>query len=184
MAKGSDSPFPSVFFDEQAANPATPAADRWRLFAKSGGIYAINPAGTVVGPFAASGGGEFPTGNAKVAASEDTTSTTYADLTTVGPSVTVTVGASGKVLLHAKSRIQNNTAGSYGAVGVVVSGANTIAAATILLSDNGAGYLSEWGATTMLTGLAAGSTTFKLQYIAEGGSATFTTRELTVAPVL
>lgn len=59
MAKGSESPLPSVLFDEQAADPATPPADRWRLFAKSGGIYARNAAGTVVGPFAAPGAAAF-----------------------------------------------------------------------------------------------------------------------------
>lgn len=131
------------------------------------------------------GGAEFATANAKVATDEGTTSTSYTDLATPGPAVTVTVGASGKVLIHVKSRIRNSVAGEYGGVGIAVSGANTIAAATILLSDNGASYLSEWGATTMLTGLSTGSTTFTLKYIAEGsGTASFTNREITVAPVL
>lgn len=183
---GSNNPFPSVLFDEQAADIATPAADRWVLYTKSGGVYARNAAGTVVGPFAAATpGGEFPTGNAKVATTETTTSLTYADLTTVGPSVTVTVGASGKVMLHAKCRLKNNTANQYAGAGIVVSGANTIAAFTLMIVQNDAASdFQEFGASTMLTGLAAGSTTFKMQYIVSGGTGEFNTRELTVAPVL
>jgi hypothetical protein len=54
--KASENPYPSVLLDEQASDIATPASDRWVLFAKSGGIYARNAAGTVVGPFGATGG--------------------------------------------------------------------------------------------------------------------------------
>lgn len=54
--KASENPYPSVLFDEQASDIATPAADRWVLYTKSGGVYARNSAGTVVGPFVASTG--------------------------------------------------------------------------------------------------------------------------------
>ena len=51
MAKASDNEFPSVLFAEQASDVATPGTGNWRLFFKAGGLYAIDDAGTVVGPF-------------------------------------------------------------------------------------------------------------------------------------
>lgn len=55
MAKASDNPYPSALFVEQASDPATPAASHWRLFFKAGGLYAIDDAGAVVGPFSVGG---------------------------------------------------------------------------------------------------------------------------------
>jgi hypothetical protein len=37
-------------WDEQGSNPSTPAANKWKLFFKAGGMYFIDDAGTVVGP--------------------------------------------------------------------------------------------------------------------------------------
>ncbi len=53
--KGSNNPFPSALFAEQGSNPSTPASGNWRLYFKSDGIYAIDDAGNVFGPFAGSG---------------------------------------------------------------------------------------------------------------------------------
>lgn len=171
----------------EVAAPSTPSAASVIVYAKSDGLlYSKDDAGVEKlissGP---AGSAEFATGNAKVATSETTTSTSYTDLTTPGPAVTVTVGASGKVMLHVKARISNSAAGNYGAVGVALSGANTVAAATVILNDSQAtNSLHEWGASTMLTGLTPGSTTFTCKYIVEAGTGTFGIRELTVAPVL
>jgi hypothetical protein len=57
---GSNNEFPSVLFDEQAGNPATPAAGFWRAYMKSDGMYVIDDAGAVTGPFAAAGGSNDP----------------------------------------------------------------------------------------------------------------------------
>ena len=58
MTKISEQSFDAAaLFDELAADPSTPASGTWRLYPKSGGIYAIDDAGTVVGPFSAGGGG-------------------------------------------------------------------------------------------------------------------------------
>lgn len=56
MAKLSDAEIPSLLFDEQASDPATPASGFWRAFFKAGGLYVINDAGTVVGPIGAAAG--------------------------------------------------------------------------------------------------------------------------------
>lgn len=53
MALGSNNPFPSVLLDEQASDPATPAAGFWRVFAKATGLFIIDDAGAVTGPFTA-----------------------------------------------------------------------------------------------------------------------------------
>jgi len=165
-----------------------PDADYRRLFLGEDGLLHVkDSAGAVTSPYTAASGAEFATANAKVATSQGTTSTSYADLTTPGPSVTVTVGASGKVMLHVSARMQNSLARDFAGVGVVVSGANTIAAFTVMIVEQDfTNLFMECGTTKLLTGLTPGSTTFKMQYIAEsaGGTATFTTRELIVAPVL
>jgi len=40
----------SIPFVEQAENPSTPESGKWRIFFKSGGVYIVDDAGTVVGP--------------------------------------------------------------------------------------------------------------------------------------
>ncbi len=150
---------------------------------------AIGAAGTVLkgGTSASwSTAGEFATQTAVVATGETTTSTTYADLATSGPSVTVTIGASFKVKVSIRCRVANNTAPKYSAVGVVISGANTVAATTILLVPQ---YVvstvgAEVGASKIFTLSATGATTFNVQYLVESNTGTFTNREIIVEPVL
>lgn len=53
------SPFdPGVLFTEQGADPATPATGTWLVYAKAGGIYVIDDAGAVTGPFGVAGAGD------------------------------------------------------------------------------------------------------------------------------
>lgn len=49
MALGSNNPFPSVLFTEQASAPTTPAAGKQRVYAKAsdGHFYAVDDAGVV-----------------------------------------------------------------------------------------------------------------------------------------
>lgn len=49
--KLSDAEIISLLFDEQASDPATPAAGFWRIYAKSTGLFIIDDAGAVSGPF-------------------------------------------------------------------------------------------------------------------------------------
>ena len=57
MTKGSDNEFPSVLFGELADTPTTPDAGNWRLFTKADGLYLVDDAGSVTGPFVASSDG-------------------------------------------------------------------------------------------------------------------------------
>jgi hypothetical protein len=125
-------------------------------------------------------GGEFASATAKVDTSETTTSTGFADLTTPGPSVTVNVGASGKVRVTIKARVANTVAAGASYVGFGATGANTVANDVYLA--NSAGYYVECSTTVLLTGLTAGSTTFKMMYAVGANTGTFSRRAITVEP--
>ena len=55
MAKTSNANIDNAQFAEQAGDAATPPSGYWRLFFKSGGMYAVDDAGTVIGPFGTGG---------------------------------------------------------------------------------------------------------------------------------
>lgn len=65
---------------------------------------------------------------ATVATNETTTSTSYTDLATVGPSVTIDVGPTGLVLVFWAAQFRNSTIGSFSLMAIDVTGANTVAA--------------------------------------------------------
>lgn len=105
--------------------------------------------------------------SASVATAETISSATYTDLATTTDQVTVTVGSSGvvAVFIASQSDYVAGTSG-YPVTGFAVSGANTQAAADYWATGN---YISGvtplfQRAAFILTGLAAGSTTFKMKY--------------------
>lgn len=128
--------------------------------------------------------------SAKVNTQENTTSTTYTDLTTAGPSVTVTTGTKALVMLGAYLFNAANLQVSY--MAPVVSGATTISAATNesngivvqwLATGTNIGQASCFG-TFLLTGLTAGANTFKAQYrTTSTGTCYATFRNITVVGV-
>ena len=123
--------------------------------------------------------------SAQVLTAESTSTVTFTDLTTAGPSVTATTGTSALVIITAA--IEADTAGEGGFVGVAISGASTVAA-----GDNDALYFashaaatSQRGSLVIFSSLTAGSNTFKLRYRASGAgaiTATFRRRTITVIP--
>lgn len=119
-----------------------------------------------------------------VATTQSTTSTTFTDLTTAGPSVTVSIGANGQALIALSCDMANNTANAYTVVGVAISGANTIAPAdTLVIGSLPAAAELNIGTVYLLTGLTPGSTTFKLQYRVTGGTGNFLSRKISVIPL-
>lgn len=121
------------------------------------------------------------------AASVNTTQTTstavfpYVDLTTVGPAVTLTTGAS--VLVHFAAGMSNSAAGSGARCAVVVSGATTragIDTEELYYAAPVANYVGQWGRSLLITGLTPGSNTFTLKYGADGNTASFKNRYLSV----
>lgn len=121
---------------------------------------------------------------AEVIPEEATTSTSYVDLATVGPSVPVTVGPSGRAIVlggaYMTSTVTNQT---------VVAGLKVDAAATFdfaALGNNTSGSIAgDHAAGVLVSGLSAGAHTFKLQYLQSLGGATarFGSRWMLVLPL-
>lgn len=122
--------------------------------------------------------------SASVLSAQTTTSTSFTDLATAGPAVTVTIGANGLALVILSAELANNTAGDYAVMGFAASGANTIAAsADRALFSQGTNDLGHSWAY-LATGLTAGSTTFTAKYeVITGGTATIGRRYISVIPL-
>lgn len=126
-----------------------------------------------------------------VATAETTTSGTYVDLTTVGPTVTVPVRSSGRLLIMLSSQVnwnqvtQATSGGQGGTLSVAMSGANTMTAAAASAqlipahywnwSTGGAlfaeGTLSQSAtAFAVFSGLTPGLTTIQAKYQSTAGT--------------
>lgn len=112
-------------------------------------------------------------GQALITTNQLTSSTSYTDLSTVGPTVTVTTGTTAIAIWGGRYDDDTN-AGADGYMSVAVSGASTVAA-----SDNYAAYgFQGFGGNNQLpivtsyrfTGLTAGSNTFTAKYRRVGGT--------------
>lgn len=119
------------------------------------------------------------------AASQTTTSTSFADLATIGPIVTITTGTSAFVIISA--RMSNNTANSNTVMGFAVSGATTIAANSgddcLWFEDDGTSATGRASTVSFITNLNAGSNTFTAKYLVQTPSTgTFSDRSLAVIP--
>lgn len=126
------------------------------------------------------------TSAAEVLTGQSTTSTSFTDLTTVGPAVTVTIGSTGKAMSSLYAAFNNNTVGQESMMGLAVSGATTIAASDAYALGMYAFTASaglRMSAIFLVTGLNAGSNTFTTKYRATGGTATFFNRRLLVTPL-
>ena len=122
-----------------------------------------------------------------VAAAEAVTgNTTYVDLGTITDTVTVDIGPLGMAQVFLSANVANNTATAEAFMAFAMSGANTAAANdnyAIMyqaFTANGQGII---GAPFLLTGLAAGATTFKAKYRVSSGTGTFTNRRIAVTPL-
>lgn len=119
-----------------------------------------------------------------IVTSEPTTATSYADLATPGPQVTVTHGTS--ALICVTSRINVGTANIGGQAGVDISGATTEAAGDThcLRSDAASSANSNrMTAVRLHTTLTPGTSVFKMQYkVASAATGTFSAREIVVIP--
>jgi len=137
-----------------------------------------------------SGGGASPSGQT-ITANESTQSTTYVDLATVGPAVTVTVGDSGLLLVSFGFTLGDTSYTASGWMGLDFSGANTIAP----IDDDSvqltyvSNYSNIWNAGSrqrVIGGLNPGLTTITAKYRTNGGFpniAHFLRRDLVVTPL-
>lgn len=119
-----------------------------------------------------------------VATSQTTTSTSYTDLATSGPTVTLTTGTKAYVILTCYQF--NNTANSVSFMSFAVSGATTTAAADatcLSFRGNIAGGQDLQTSAIYEVTLTAGSNTFTSKYKVSGNTGTFASRGITVIVV-
>jgi hypothetical protein len=115
--------------------------------------------------------------------SETTASTSFTDLATPGPVVTVVTGVRALVIVSAF--IANNTGGSACAMGCAISGASTEAAglSNALRYESGAANdFIEASYATIYSTLTPGTNTFTAKYSVTGGTGTFNARRVVVIP--
>lgn len=118
---------------------------------------------------------------ATVATSQTTTSTTYTDLTTVGPAITVTTGTTAIVWFN--SQVESTSSTAETSVSVAVSGATTVSASDdwrLLQSGVASGSVNRLGMVHRFTNLTAGSNTFTMKYRVSAGTGTFQRRSMIV----
>ncbi|HKS46358.1 MAG TPA: hypothetical protein VJT49_14855 [Amycolatopsis sp.] len=119
-----------------------------------------------------------------VSPQEGTSSTTFTDLTTVGPTVPTYIGSSGSALVMTSTTVVcpvNVTA----RMSFAISGATTQTAAAYrgcrFYSGEAGAFISLSNAVQVI-GLNQGSTTFTAKYLSDGGSTDFVNRSLIVIP--
>jgi hypothetical protein len=113
-------------------------------------------------------------------------STSYADLTTAGPQVTVTTGVAALVCFG--SWMTNDTGGARALMSYTMSGATSAAAqdltsSSVQITTSSSGCYIAATRTYMHTSLTSGSTTFKTQYKVSTGTGTYQQRTLSVLPL-
>jgi hypothetical protein len=107
-----------------------------------------------------------------IATSQSSVSTSYTDLSTVGPTVTVTTGTTAYVMIQtlASSTVANRQFTSF-----AVTGASSISAGTYEIAPieipTGGGVSQPLVASFVVTGLTAGSNTFTMKYKSSDGNA-------------
>lgn len=117
-----------------------------------------------------------------IATSQSTTSLTYTDLATIGPTAVVDTGVQALVMISAA--MSNNTGAATSLMSYAVSGATTVAAvSTRALRVDGIAGGNIIRATSVSTvPLNAGTNTFTAKFAVGGGTGTFSDRSLQVIP--
>lgn len=115
-----------------------------------------------------------------VGTSETTASTSFVNLATTGPSITLTTGTS--VLIAISSNSYMSSLGGNAVMSVEVTGATSIAATSLPFAESGtanAGFNFPLTRFIVITTLTPGSNTFTIKYKATGGVAGFSNRSIT-----
>jgi hypothetical protein len=118
-----------------------------------------------------------------IATSQGTTSTSFTNLATVGPTISITTA--GIVWLFWAASASNSQAATGSRMGIDVSGATTFGAAdsyALQIQDQAVGGGGHFAMSMTLEALNAGTNTFTAKYRSNsaGGTATFQFRELVV----
>jgi len=121
---------------------------------------------------------------AELASYQSTTSTSYTDLSTSGPAVTVTTGTKALVIVSASLFNNQNQNQLTSFMSYAVSGATTVSAsddwALAVSGINAIGYQFRVSFASMQTSLTAGSNTFTAKYRTGSGTSEFKARSIIV----
>jgi hypothetical protein len=116
----------------------------------------------------------------QVLTQETTTNTSYTDLTTVGPSVTITSGTLALVSIQCQMFSSGSSNSNWSSF--AISGATTVASSDQVAISCEAAAVSQafrFGASILQT-VTAGSNTYKQQYRVGGATGTFDDRNIIV----
>lgn len=160
---------------------ATGASTPARLGVGTDGQLLVADSTAATGIKWATAGSSIPAnGIASVATAQATSSTTYTDLTTAGPAVTLTTGVKALVIVTASMQDLGGT-NNQAYMSYAVSGATTIAASDavgIAILSSALGKDSRMSGISVPT-LTAGSNTFTAKY-RSGNNSQFTNRTIFV----
>jgi hypothetical protein len=120
---------------------------------------------------------------ALIATAETTTSTSYTDLTTVGPSVTATIPNSGNALVILTVGSSNTNNGAECAMGFAAAGAAVDDARAVINPSRNANEVLQYSGVFFVSGLTTGSNTFTAKYRTEANTCTFRNRSIVVIPL-
>ena len=118
--------------------------------------------------------------HASVGASETETSTSYDDMTTAGPAVTLTTDTTALVIVSA---VMSNSGANQTYMSWAVSGASTVAASDAFALSNEGTNRMRASRMYLVTSLIAGSNTFTSKYKVSGGTGTIGERRIIVFPL-
>ena len=175
MTKASDNKFPSILFTQQGSNPATPVTSDWRLFFKSDGLYSINSASAVTGPYGTSGTSNLITSSLLLnyVASTDlfdgaTITTAWTDVTANQTFTVTNASAVFAISVNGSISIGNNVAVKTATHRINIDSAGTPILKTLGMTKTPAGgYQNCCGGNVIyMTGLTSGSHTIKSQIYA------------------
>jgi hypothetical protein len=118
--------------------------------------------------------------SAEVVTNETTTSTTYADLATSGPAVTLTTGVKAMIIITGQGEI--NAADAQSFISYAVTGASSVAAAdeNCLVFTSATSNDPYRASAVNHQTLTAGSNTITLKYRVSASTGTFRRRQLIV----
>lgn len=124
-------------------------------------------------------------GAATVATAESTSSNTYTDLATSGPAVTVTVPASGSVLLSVACQADTGSAINHWEMSAQVGGSGASQANAVAFTARASEGPYAMGRQSLVTGLTpSASVTITAKYLSQGsGPTTFSNRTISVLAV-
>ena len=120
-----------------------------------------------------------------VSTAESTQSSAYTDLATPGPSTTVTVGASGKVIVTLTSRLWNTTNNGVCHMSFAIDLGAASDLTSLEYASSAIAAALRGGVTYFISGLTPGSHTFTAKYRRQTAATgcSFSDRHITVTPI-